>query len=86
MVVRKCGYLFILGGSTLVLSLMTNYQLGVVKTLSMKTHLTLDLMSGILLAASPLIYGLADTVYIPHLICGILEIVASLMTKTQLEG
>jgi hypothetical protein len=65
---------------------MTNYELGVVKTLSMKTHLTLDIMSGIFLAASPWIFGFADTVYMPHLIFGILEIGASLMTKTQPEG
>ncbi len=76
----------ILGGSALVYSLMTNYELGVVKTLSMKTHLTLDIMSGIFLAASPWIFGFADTVYMPHLIFGILEIGASLMTKTQPEG
>ncbi|MEJ7827105.1 MAG: SPW repeat protein [Segetibacter sp.] len=43
-------------------------------------------MSGILLAASPWIFSFADTVYIPHLIFGLLEIGASLMTKTQPEG
>lgn len=76
----------ILGAGALVYSLMTNYELGVFKTLSMKTHLTLDLLSGILLAASPWIFGFADTVYMPHLILGILEIGASRMTKTQPEG
>ena len=76
----------ILGAGALVYSLMTNYEFGVVKTLSMKTHLTLDLLSGIFLAVSPWIFGFADTVYLPHLILGILEIGASLMTKTQPEG
>ncbi len=75
----------ILGVSALVYSMMTNYELGVFKTLSMKTHLTLDLLSGIFLAASPWIFGFADTVYMPHLIFGLLEIGASLMTKTQPE-
>ncbi len=76
----------ILGAGALIYSMLTNYELGVVKTLSMKTHLALDLMSGILLAASPWIFGFADTVYMPHLIFGLLEIGASLMTKTQPEG
>ena len=70
-----------LGISALVYSLMTNYELGVVKTISMSTHLTLDLFSGILLAASPWLFGFADVVYLPHLILGIAEIGASLMIQ-----
>ncbi len=75
----------ILGAGALLYSMLTNYELGVFKTISMKTHLTLDLLSGIFLAASPWIFGFADTVYMPHLILGILEIGASLMTKTEPE-
>jgi len=51
--------------------------------LTMPTHLTLDLVSGILLAASPWIFGFADHVYLPHLVLGIIEIGASLMTKRE---
>jgi len=63
--------------------LLTNYELGVTKGISMRTHLTLDLMSGILLAASPWIFGFSEYVYLPHLVLGILEIGASLVTSTQ---
>jgi hypothetical protein len=76
----------ILGVSALVYSMMTNYELGVFKTISMKTHLTLDAVSGVFLAASPWIFGFADTVYLPHLILGLLELGAVMMTKTQTEG
>jgi hypothetical protein len=76
----------ILGGGALVYSMMTNYELGVFKTISMKTHLTLDAMSGVLLAASPWIFGFADTVYMPHLVLGLLELGAAMLTKTQPEG
>ena len=72
----------ILGASALVYSMMTNYELGVFKAISMKTHLNIDLMSGILLAASPWIFGFSDKVTTPHLILGLLEIGAALMTKT----
>ena len=71
----------ILGIGAIAYSLMTDYELGVTKGLSMGTHLTLDLMSGVLLAASPWIFGFADYVYVPHLVLGILEIGASLMTQ-----
>jgi len=73
----------ILGAAALIYSMMTNYELGLVKTLSMKTHLTIDAMSGVLLVASPWIFSFADTVYLPHLILGIIELVAVMMTKTQ---
>lgn len=72
----------ILGVGSLLYSLMTNYELGVSKTLSMKTHLTLDTVAGIFLALSPFIFGFSDDVYAPHLILGILEVGAALMTKT----
>jgi hypothetical protein len=72
----------VLGAGALVYSLMTDYELSLSRSISMKTHLTLDLLSGILLAASPWIFGFADEVYVPHLVLGLLEIGASLMTKT----
>ncbi len=71
----------ILGAGAILYSLMTNYELGVKGAISMGTHLTLDLVSGVLLAASPWIFGFADYVYVPHLVLGILEIGASLMTR-----
>ena len=71
----------VLGAGTIIYSLMTNYELGLSKSISMRTHLTLDLGSGILLAASPWLFGFSDYVYLPHLIVGLLEIGASLMTE-----
>lgn len=76
----------VLGIGAILYSLFTNYEWGVARRISMPTHLTLDLLSGIFLAASPWIFGFADYVYLPHLIFGILEIGASLMTKRQPEG
>jgi len=72
-----------LGAGALIYSLMTDYELGVGKSISMKTHLALDLLSGLLLAASPWIFGFADEIYAPHLVFGLLEMGVSLMTKTR---
>ena len=71
----------ILGVGTIVYSLVTDYELGLLKMIPMKGHLMIDLFAGILLAASPWIFGFANEVYLPHLILGILEIGASLTTK-----
>jgi len=76
----------VLGAGAILYSLFTNYEWGVARKLSMPTHLTLDLLSGVFLAASPWIFGFADEVYLPHVIFGILEIGVSLMTKRQPEG
>jgi hypothetical protein len=73
----------ILGAGAIIYSLMTDYELGATNAISMRTHLTLDLMSGILLAASPWIFGFSDYIWEPHLILGLLEIGAALMTKRE---
>lgn len=71
----------VLGLGALVYSMITDYELGLLKIISMKVHLWIDLVAGIFLAASPWIFGFAQEVYLPHLILGILEIGASLMTQ-----
>ncbi len=70
----------VLGASMLVYSAFTNYEYGAFKVLSVPAHLTIDLLGGLFLAASPWIFGFADYVYLPHVIFGVLEIGASLMT------
>jgi hypothetical protein len=73
----------ILGAGALVYSLFTDYEMSAVRRLSMKTHLGLDFASGIFLASSPWLFGFADYVWMPHLILGLFEIGAALMTKTH---
>lgn len=72
----------LLGAGAIVYSLMTDYEMGVARVIPMPVHLMLDLGSGLLLAASPWLFGFADDVWLPHLVLGLLEIGASLMTQT----
>ncbi len=71
----------IVGATILLMSILTDYEAGLVKKIPMSTHLTMDVLGGLLLAASPWIFGFADYVYLPHLILGIMEIGAGLMTE-----
>ena len=73
----------ILGAGAFVYSLFTRYELGAVKKLPMTTHLTLDFISGALLAASPWLFGFADFVHLPHLVLGVVEMGTALMTDTH---
>jgi hypothetical protein len=70
----------ILGAAAIGYSLFTDYELGLVRKIPMGTHLGLDLGSGVLLAASPWLFGFAGLVYLPHLILGLVEIGAALTT------
>jgi hypothetical protein len=45
-------------------------------------HLGVDAAGGLLLLASPWLFGFADRVMWPHVIIGILEIGAALTTRT----
>ena len=72
----------VLGAGALVYSLFTDYELGLVRRIPMPVHLLLDAGAGLLLAASPWIFGFAELVWAPHLVLGLLEVGAALMTKT----
>jgi hypothetical protein len=76
----------LIGAGAILYSLFTDYELGVHRALSMRTHLTLDLFVGILLAASPWLFGFADKVFTPHLVLGLFSIGASLVTKKDPAG
>ena len=73
----------VLGAFTIVYSLMTNYELGIAKLISVKTHLAIDFLSGVFLAASPWLFGFADAVWEPHVVVGIIEIITSLVTRVH---
>jgi hypothetical protein len=71
----------VLGTGVILYSLLTDYELGASRQISMRTHLMLDLIGGALLAVSPWLFGFAEYVWAPHLIFGLLEMGAALMTE-----
>lgn len=74
-----------LGAAAIVYSIFTDYEWGVIKVIPMRAHLSMDLMSGILLALSPWLFGFAEHVYQPHLYLGMLEIIVTLLTRPVME-
>jgi hypothetical protein len=73
----------VLGVMTIIMSLCTDYELGAVKKIPLALHLNIDLLSGIVLAASPWLFGFRDEVYMPHLVLGLLEIGAVLLSERK---
>jgi len=71
----------ILGVGAIVYALMTDFEMGVVPVIPMGIHLGIDVIAGAFLAVSPWLLGYANIVWVPHLIVGLLLIVAGLLTE-----
>ncbi len=74
------------GGGATAYSLLTDYELGLVKLLPMPVHLVLDAMSGALLASSPWLLGFAERgtrYWLPHALVGATEVLAAVTSKTR---
>ena len=74
------------GGGALVYSLITDYELGLLRLLPMPAHLALDVASGVLVAASPWLLGFAGRgprYWVPHVLVGATEVLAATTTKTE---
>jgi len=74
-----------LGVAIVSYSLCTRYELGIFKIVPFKTHLGLDIVSGVLLALSPWLFEFADTTYLPHAIFALIIAGTAAMTHTYLE-
>ncbi len=73
-------------GAAVATSLLTDYEVGVVKLVPMPVHLTLDVMSGALIAASPWLFGFArngSRYWLPHALMGATEVLIALMSKAR---
>ena len=66
-----------------VYSLLTNYEMGVARVLSMRVHLTLDVVGGALLILSTWLLDLRDPARLVNLGFGLFSILAGLMTETR---
>jgi hypothetical protein len=78
----------ILGLGAVLYSLFTDYEFSLVRAIPMRTHLLLDIMSGVLLFLSPWLFGFHDAVSGPHHFFGIVEILAAICTRatSQVEN
>jgi len=74
-----------MGVATLVYSLLTRYELGVVKLIPFRTHLWLDVISGIFLAFAPWAFELVGKSYVLFLCIGIFEVIVALFTNRKLS-
>lgn len=71
-----------LGAMTLFISLYTDYEAGPVKVIPMPIHLAWDFVAGMILLVSPIVFGFAGVVWLPHVLLGAVAVMASLTTQS----
>jgi hypothetical protein len=71
----------VLGIILIAYSLITDYELGAVHAIPMPAHLVLDVIGGVILIISPWIFGFHSTVWVPHVVLGIIEIISAILTQ-----
>jgi hypothetical protein len=76
----------VVGSAATLYALLTDYEFGLKRVLPMRTHLALDAIGGLALAATPLVTrasrrGLRH--WLPHAILGANEVVLALTTKER---
>jgi len=77
-------YLMVCAGiAMLVVSALTAYEMGLVRTIPMPVHLGIDVAMGLLLAVSPWLFGFAQATWLPFVVIGLLEAGSGLMTETR---
>lgn len=67
-------------------SLITDYELGVLKVLPMPAHLAFDAAKGVFMASSPWLFGFAKNgsrYWMPHVLMGTADVLAAITSKTD---
>lgn len=71
----------VLGGLLILYSLVTRYEFGLFRLLPMRINLTLDGIGGAFLAISPWLFGFSKSVWLPHLLLGLLLLIVALFSQ-----
>jgi hypothetical protein len=76
----------VIGAFIILNELITTSPASPLKLVPMKVHIVIDVLTGLVLALSPWLFGFADEVmnaWLPHLVVGILVVGYALVTNTN---
>ncbi|HSI76670.1 MAG TPA: SPW repeat protein [Lunatimonas sp.] len=75
----------ITGALIIIISLMTDFEYGLLPAVSLPMHLHFDIIIGLVLLTSPWIFGFSARVMWPHVIFGMVSVFAGLFTEKQIR-
>ncbi len=73
--------MLIAGICIIIFSMLTRYERGYLGLISMRAHLWLDLLVGVLLIAAPYFLKFEHNAALPHWVMGVILILSALLTK-----
>jgi hypothetical protein len=76
----------VLGVALIVYSLITRYEWGVIKLISMPYHLVIDFLAALFLALSPFLFRFSNrepNAWLPHVVVGIAVLLVVVVSKTR---
>jgi hypothetical protein len=76
----------VLGVVLIVYSLITRYEWGAIKLISMPYHLTIDFLAALFLALSPFVFGFSNkepNAWLPHVVVGLAVVLVVIVSKTR---
>lgn len=76
----------VIGVFIILNELITTSPASPLKLVPMKVHIMLDVLTGLVLAASPWLFGFADepaNAWVPHLVVGLMVVGYALVTRTD---
>ena len=77
---------YIVGLFIIVNELITTSPLALIKLVPMKVHVVLDVLTGLVLVASPWLFGFMDdstpNQWLPHIVVGVMVVGYALLTST----
>lgn len=76
----------VMGIVTVLYSLLTNYELGIVRVIPFRGHLLIDALSGVFFLLAPMALNLPLHDAPVYYAIGIFELLAALMTDSQVKG
>ena len=76
----------VLGAATIVMALVTRYELSIAKLIPFRAHLLVDAASGALLLISPWLFAFADRIWWPHVLVGVVELVVVALSWRSQPG
>jgi hypothetical protein len=79
----ETGIPCLFGLMSISITALTDFKFAWIRAIPLKIHLWYDLVAGIFLMLSPWLFDFYRIVYMPHVIFGALQVIASLTTRTS---
>ncbi|RYD85217.1 MAG: hypothetical protein EOP84_03200 [Verrucomicrobiaceae bacterium] len=73
----------IFGGAMVIYTALTNFEAGIVRLIPFPAHLILDVVVGVALTASPIIFGIRGIAAVVFVAVGLFELAAASMTRGE---